>query len=118
MRIIEVNNPEQIMFAKHELEALHGDMPVQNLQTFINTLNMQNNIFIKDDIVVPFSIVSDMLFVVADNDNIKLLTGVLEQLNYKLNTLIEIPTLDVYNGKLEKYEFYFIINSKYMVLEK
>ena len=56
MKIIEVNNPEQILEAKRILEN------TDDLQTFVNGLELQNTIFVKDDIVIPFSIKNDLLF--------------------------------------------------------
>ena len=62
MKIIEVNSPEQILEAKRILEN------TEDLQTFVNGLNLQNTIFVKDDIVIPFSIKNDLLFLIADNN--------------------------------------------------
>jgi hypothetical protein len=111
MKIIEVNNPEQILEAKRILEN------TEDLQTFVNGLELQNTIFVKDDIVIPFSIKNDLLFLIADN-NIDLLLNVLNTINYNLDSLEDISMLDVYNGKLEKEEFYFIIGSDYKILKK
>ena len=111
MKIIEVNNPEQILEAKRILEN------TEDLQTFVNGLELQNTIFVKDDIVIPFSIKNDLLFLIADN-NKDLLLNVLNTIDYNLDSLECISMLDVYNGKLENEEFYFIIGSDYKILKK
>lgn len=111
MKIIEVNNPEQILEAKRILEN------TEDLQTFVNGLELQNTIFVKDDIVIPFSIKNDLLFLIADN-NKDLLLNVLNTIDYNLDSLESISMLDVYNGKLENEEFYFIIGSDYKILKK
>jgi uncharacterized lipoprotein YehR (DUF1307 family) len=111
MKIIEVNNPEQILEAKRILEN------TEDLQTFVNGLELQNTIFVKDDIVIPFSIKNDLLFLIADN-NKDLLLNVLNTIDYNLDSLEGISMLDVYNGKLENEEFYFIIGSDYKILKK
>ena len=111
MKIIEVNNPEQIIEAKHMLE------DTQDLQSFVTGLQMQNTIFVKDDIVIPFSIKNDLLFLISDN-NKQLLLDALEKINYNLDILEQIPMNDVYDGKLENEEYYFIIDSNYKILKK
>lgn len=111
MKIIEVNNPEQIIEAKHILEN------TQDLQSFVTGLQMQNTIFVKDDIVIPFSIKNDLLFLISD-DNTQLLIDALEKINYNLDILEQIPINDVYNGKLENEEYYFIIGSNYKIHKK
>jgi hypothetical protein len=118
MKIIEVNKVEQILLAKQEMEILNPDKPKQDLQSFINGLNMKDTIFVKDDIVIPFSIINDSIYVVSEDNQLNILIERLKTFEYDLSRLTEVPVMEVYNGKLEKYDFYFIINSKYMVLEK
>ena len=119
MKIVEVNKVDQILEAKSEIELLNPDKPKQDLQTFINGLDMKDTIFVKDDIVIPFSIKSERLFVITEKDeHLSKLLESLQQFDYDLSKLVEIPIFDVYNGKLEKYDFYFIIVSKYKVFDK
>ena len=109
MKIIEVNNPEQILEAKRILE------DTQDLQSFVNSLGMQNNIFIKDDIVIPFSIKNDLLFIISQNEQLEIIKSALEAINYNIDVLVDVPMVDVYNGKLESEEYYFIIYSQYKI---
>ena len=75
MRIIEVDDPVKIILAKQEVEQKlmdekKLDAPM-SLQDFVKSLNMQNNIYIKNDDVIPFSIVDDKLFIIASKEKIE-----------------------------------------------
>lgn len=122
MRIIEVDDPVKIILAKQEVEQKlmdekKLDAPM-SLADFVKSLNMQNNIYIKNDDVIPFSIFEDMLFIIASKEKIDEVDSALKAIKYDCSRLTEIPMLDVYQGELEKYEQYFVINSKYMVKKK
>lgn len=119
MRIIEVDDPIKIILAKQEVEQKlmdekKLDAPM-SLPDFVKSLNMQNNIYIKNDDVIPFSIVKDMLFIVAPKEKIEEVDSALKIIDYDCSKLTEITMMQVYQGELEKYEQYFVINSKYMV---
>ena len=122
MRIIEVDDPVKIILAKQEVEQKlmdekKLDAPM-SLQDFVKSLNMQNNIYIKNDDVIPFSIIEDMLFIIAPKEKIEEVDSALKLIDYDCSRLTEIPMMQVYQGELEKYEQYFVIGSKYMVNKK
>ena len=122
MRIIEVDDPVKIILAKQEVEQKlmdekKLDAPM-SLPDFVKSLNMQNNIYIKDDDVIPFGIFEDMLFIIASKEKIEEVDSALKLINYDCSRLTEIPMIQVYQGELEKYEQYFVIDSKYMVNKK
>ena len=122
MRIIEVDDPVKIILAKQEVEQKlmdekNLDAPM-SLQDFVKSLNMQNNIYIKNDDVIPFSIVDDKLFIIASKEKIEEVDSVLKAIDYDCSKLTEIPMMQVYQGELEKYDQYFVIDSKYMVNKK
>ena len=122
MRIIEVDDPIKIILAKQEVEQKlmdekKLDAPM-SLQDFVKSLNMQNNIYIKNDDVIPFSIVDDKLFIIASKEKIEEVDSVLKSIDYDCSKLTEIPMIQVYQGELEKYDQYFVIDSKYMVKKK
>ena len=122
MRIIEVDDPVKIILAKQEVEQKlmdekKIDAPM-SLPDFVKSLNMQNNIYIKNDDVIPFSIVDDKLFIIASKEKIEEVDSALQAINYDCSKLTEIPIMQVYQGELEKYEQYFVIDSKYMVNKK
>ena len=119
MRIIEVDDPIKIILAKQEVEQKlmdekKLDAPM-SLPDFVKSLNMQNNIYIKNDDVIPFGIVDDMLFIIASKEKIEEVDSVLKSIDYDCSRLTEIPMMQVYQGELEKYDQYFVIDSKYMV---
>lgn len=122
MRIIEVDDPVKIILAKQEVEQKlmdekKLDAPM-SLPDFVKSLNMQNNIYIKNDDVIPFGIVDDMLFLIASKEKIEEVDYALKSIDYDCSKLTEIPMMQVYQGELEKYEQYFVIDSKYMVNKK
>ena len=122
MRIIEVDDPIKIILAKQEVEQKlidekKLDAPM-SLPDFVKSLNMQNNIYIKNDDVIPFSIVDDKLFIIASKEKIEEVNSALKAIDYDCSRLIEIPIMQVYQGELEKYDQYFVIDSKYMVNKK
>lgn len=122
MRIIEVDDPVKIILAKQEVEQKlidekKLDEPM-SLPDFVKSLNMQNNIYIKNDDVIPFSIIEDMLFIIAPKEKIEEVDSALKLIDYDCSRLTEIPMTQVYQGELEKYEQYFVIGSKYMVNKK
>lgn len=122
MRIIEVDDPVKIILAKQEVEQKLIDEKKLNepmsLPDFVKSLNMQNNIYIKNDDVIPFSIIEDMLFIIAPKEKIEEVDSALKLIDYDCSRLTEIPMMQVYQGELEKYEQYFVIGSKYMVNKK
>ena len=122
MRIIEVDDPVKIILAKQEVEQkLIDEKKLEEPMTlpdFVKSLNMQNNIYIKNDDVIPFSIIEGMLFIIAPKEKIEEVDSALKLIDYDCSRLTEIPMMKVYQGELEKYEQYFVIGSKYMVNKK
>lgn len=122
MEVINLNNHIQVLYAKEKIEnqlisenKISKEMEIPEFVTF---LNLQNSIFIKEDLVVPFKILNDMLFTVASDNIINELNTILSEISYNLDNLKTIYTNDVYLGELDKYPFYFIINSEYKVIPK
>lgn len=121
MRIVKLDDPVKIITTKQEIETklieenkLEKEM---ELQDFIKFLNLQNTIYVKDDTVVPFRIYEDILFTVATDDVIKELNETLFSFEYDFSKLKNISQLDIYNGELDKYKCFFIIDSKYYVIK-
>ena len=120
MRMVKLDDPIKIITTKQEIETklieenkLEKEMELQELIKF---LNLQNTIYVKDDTVVPFRIYEDILFTVAEDKTIKELDETLASFKYDFSKLKNISQLDIYNGELDKYKFFFIIDSKYYVL--
>lgn len=119
MRYININNPDDIISAKREVEEILINKKEiteeMSLPDFINFLQLQNTIFVKDDIVIPFKIYNNFIFYVssADSDDF---FKVLKLIKYDLTQLKSLSNDEVYSGELDKHPIYFIIDSKYMVL--
>lgn len=121
MRVVELDNAINILTAKQEIEAKlieSGKIETSmELQDFIKYLNLQNTIYVKDDTVIPFRVFDDMIFLVAKGEEQKDLLDKLNLINYDFSKLTSISQDDIYLGKLDKYKFFFIIDSKYYVIE-
>lgn len=120
MRIININNSSDFISIKDEIEAqLISENKIKSkmeLQEFINFLQLQKNIYIKDDNVIPFRIYNDIILSVFDASELQHLISALEIIKYDLSNLKEIDINAVYLGELDKYEYYFIIDSTYKVI--
>lgn len=119
MKIIELDNANLFAEVKNDIESKlieNGTIDSKmSIPEFIDMLKMENSIYIKDDIVVPFRIYDDYLFIIGSNSIIEKVTESLESIEYDLSKLKEVSMEDVHNGKLDNYEHYFIIESKYMI---
>ena len=119
MRIIKLDDPVKIIEAKQEIESKlieenKIDSPME-LQEFIKFLDLQNTIYVKDDLVVPFRLYNDMLCIIAEDSIINTVLETLQEISYDFKKLKQISNIEVYNGELDKYKYFFIIDSKYMV---
>ena len=90
MRIVYLDKPTSILLAKLEIEKeLKEANKIENemeLQEFINFLNLPRTIFIKDDLVVPFRVYNDMLFIVAEEKTAEMVKAVIESFNSDFNS--------------------------------
>lgn len=121
MRIVKLDDPAKIIIAKQEIETkLIKENKIEKemeLQDFIKFLNLQNTIYVKDDTVVPFRIYEDILFIVAEDAVITELNEILSSFEYDFSKLQNVNQLDIYNGELDNYKFFFIKDSKYYVIK-
>lgn len=121
MRIVNLNNPTDVLAVKKEIEEqLLSNSKIDSemeLQEFIQFLELQKTIYIKDDIVIPFRIYNDIVFSVFDEQQLEHLLSVLKTIKYDLSNLKEIDINKVYLGELDNYEYYFIIDSTYKVVK-
>lgn len=122
MRVIKLDSPFEILKAKEEVEnklietkAIESPM---ELTEFINYLALQNSIYIKNDTVIPFRIIDDMMFTTSSKEEVQQVIDALNLFDGNFDKLTTVSTLDVYQGKLEKVDFYFIINSEYKIFSK
>lgn len=122
MRVIKLDSPFEILKAKEEVENKLIETKViespMELTDFINYLGLQNFIYIKNDTVIPFRIIDDMMFTTSSKEEVQQVIDALNLFDGNFDKLTTVSTLDVYQGKLEKVDFYFIINSEYKILSK
>lgn len=122
MRVIKLDSPFEILKAKEEVENKLIETKViespMELTEFINYLGLQNSIYIKNDTVIPFRIIDDMMFTTSSKEEVQQVIDALNLFGGNFDKLTTVSTLDVYQGKLEKVDFYFIINSEYKIFSK
>lgn len=122
MRVIKLDSPFEILKAKEEVENKLIETKViespMELTEFINYLGLQNSIYIKNDTVIPFRIIDDMMFTTSSKEEVQQVIDALNLFDGNFDKLTTVSTLEVYQGKLEKVDFYFIINSDYKILSK
>jgi hypothetical protein len=122
MRVIKLDSPFEILKAKEEVENKLIETKViespMELTEFINYLGLQNSIYIKNDTVIPFRIINDMMFTTSSKEEVQQVIDALNLFDGNFDKLTTVSTLEVYQGKLEKVDFYFIINSEYKILSK
>lgn len=122
MRVIKLDSPFEILKAKEEVENKLIETKViespMELTEFINYLGLQNSIYIKNDTVIPFRIIDDMMFTTSSKEEVQQVIDALNLFDGNFEKLTTVSTLEVYQGKLEKVDFYFIINSEYKILSK
>ena len=122
MRVIKLDSPFDILKAKEEVENKLIETKViespMELTEFINYLGLQNSIYIKNDTVIPFRIIDDMMFTTSSKEEVQQVIDALDLFDGNFDKLTTVSTLEVYQGKLEKVDFYFIINSEYKILSK
>lgn len=119
MEIVNLNNHTHVSIVKQEIEEQlknTGEIETEmSIPEFVSFLNLQASIYVKNDTVIPFRIYNDYIFIVAEDELIEELDNVLNSISYSLSSLKEINMNDVYLGELDKYEYCFIVDSKYMV---
>lgn len=122
MRVIKLDSPFEILKAKEEVENKLIETKViespMELTEFINYLGLQNSIYIKNDTVIPFRIIDDMMFTTSSKEEVQQVIDALNLFDGNFDKLTTVSTLEVYQCKLEKVDFYFIINSEYKILSK
>ena len=114
--IIPLDNPDLFLNAKKYLEDNNIIQTEQTIGKFIESLSLDKIVYVKDDIVIPFSLIDKYLFytpISKDKDDEFL--NELKTLNYEFTKLNKISFDDVVLNKLDAYKYFFIINGEYWV---
>lgn len=100
MTIVNINDIEDLILAKHEIDLIMNDLGElegrSNLNEFIKEYASPSYIYLFDDMQIPFNYVSkenkDFLFVTNDNeDEINIIKTKLKLIKYNLDNLVQIP---------------------------
>ena len=106
MKIVNINDIEDLILAKHEIDLLrieHEEITERSiLQEFINSYASPKYIYMINDIQIPFNYIkvydNDYLFVTEYNkENIEIITNKIKRLKYNMNNLIRLTTSDLIN---------------------
>jgi hypothetical protein len=120
MKIVNINDIEELILAKHEIDLnLIENKEIENkmeLTEFINKYATPTYIYIFNEIQIPFKLVKicseNYLFVLDKNeDNINILINKLKLLKYNMDNLVEISTSEMM--RLNSMNNIIIHNSKY-----
>ena len=114
MEIINLNNIEQIVLCKYEIEQQSGIKV--SLTDFINQ-NIPNDVYFYSNVTFPFALKEyygkQYLFIVSEDESVvKRLINKLKLCKYDTNNLTEVSNTDMINMEDDDKEF-FIINNKY-----
>ena len=111
MNKININNLNDFISVKNNIES---DKEKTDIQSFINDLNLQSNIFVEKENVIPFSIKYGYLFYISTDTNTEhSFLEIIDSVNYNVKNLLETDIRNLHN-----YDNYFIIDSKYKVINK
>lgn len=121
MKIVNINDIEDLILAKHEIDLMLIDDKIidkrTELKEFILKYATPDNIYIFNGITIPFKLykLHDKYFLFVTNYNkneIDILTNKIKLLKYDLNNLIEIKFTDMLTSD-NSNDNVIIIDNKY-----
>lgn len=121
MKIVNINDIEDLILAKHEIDLMLIDDKIidkrTELKEFILKYATPDNIYIFNGITIPFKLykLHDKCFLFVTNYNkneIDILTNKIKLLKYDLNNLIEIKFTDMLTSD-NSNDNVIIIDNKY-----
>ena len=122
MKIISINDIEDLILTKHEIDLMLIDDKVIDKRTeindFINTYAMPKDIYMYNGTSIPFKLFelhnNKYLFVTNYNkEELLVLENKLKQLKYDMNNLIELSYEEMLQIQDINNENFLIINNKY-----
>lgn len=110
MNIVNINDIEDLILAKHEIDLIRIDNNEidgrSDLREFVNTYANLKYIYLMNNIYSPFNFISIKdnknevhyyLFIGDDNSEIhNSIINKIKRLKYNMNNLVKIPLLDIY----------------------
>ncbi len=122
MKIVNINDIEDLILAKHEIDLMLIEDGIIDKRTeinyFLETYAMPNKVDIYNDKTIPFTLYeihnNKYLFVTNYNQNeLDILQAKIKQIKYNLNNLIEIKFNDLIDKNNPEDNNFIVINNKY-----
>ena len=122
MKIININDIEDLILTKHEIDLiLMKDNIIDERTTindFLNKYAMPDNVYVVNGINIPFKLFNlhdeHYLFVTNYNkEEIEILENKIKLLKYDMNNLVELKFNDMLQMQDIDNENFIIINNKY-----
>ncbi len=122
MKIININDIEDLILAKHEIDLiLIEDKVIEHrteINEFLEKYAMPNNIYMYDGISIPFKLYTlhDNKYLFVTNYNkqeIEVLENKLKQIKYNMNNLVKLTNSEIQNMQDYSKENFIIINNNY-----
>ena len=115
MKIVSINDIEDLILAKHEIDLLrieHKEISERSdLNEFIKSYAMTDYVYLINDKHIPFSFINMYLFVTEYCEENKLLVNKLKHLKYNLNNMIKLSNSDL--AKMENPNNVIIYDGNY-----
>lgn len=122
MTFVNINDIEDFVLAKHEIELmLIEDKIIEkrtDLKEFMEKYAMPDNVYVVNNIQIPFKLynIHDKHYVFVTNYNkeeLEILENKIKLLKYNMNNLIELKLADMFNMTDPENNNFIIINNKY-----
>ena len=122
MKIVNINDIEDLILAKHEIDLILMEDKIIDKRTeiteFIEKYAMPTNLYMYNGISIPFNLYTlhdnKYLFVTNYNkDEINVLENKIKQIKYDINNLVELTRDDINKITNIENENFIIINNKY-----
>lgn len=122
MKIININDIEDLILAKHEIDLILMEDKIIDKRTevkeFMEKYAMPTNLYLYNGISIPFKLYTlhdkKYLFVTNYNkDEINVLENKIKQIKYDMNNLVELTRDDANKITNIENEKIIIINNKY-----
>lgn len=123
MKIVNINDIEDLILTKHEIDLMLMEDNIIDQRTTINEFLIKyatpDNIYVYNGINIPFKFIEihdNKYLFVTDYDEQKndILTAKIKLLKYDMNNLVEISYLDMLNNTKDNInDDFIIIGNKY-----
>ena len=122
MKIVNINDIEDLILAKHEIDLMLIDDKIIEKRTevteFLDKYAMPNDVYVVNGVQIPFKLFNihneHYLFVTNYNeDELTVLENKIKLLKYDMNNIVELKFNDMVQMQDIGNENFLIINNKY-----